>query len=148
MLTQYLFVLVATAPEATTQMSHDQFTSIDPNWILFDTCSTDNVINNKSFVSNIQQCEKGNEMRIITNGGHMDVTKEAELLLFPMKVHFNEKSIANVLSFKNLSEIPGVHITTDTRVERAFFVHIGDKTLKFSSCSDGLYYFDMNSFKN
>ena len=125
-------------------MSPDEFSTINPNWLLLDTCSTDNVINNENLVKNIRPCKRGEEMRMVTNGGHMDFNKEADLLMLPIKVHFNKDSIANVLSFKKLSEVPGVHITTNTRKERAFFVHIGDKTMKFSSCRDGLYYYDMS----
>jgi len=126
-----------------TQTGTDESEAIDPNWILLDTCSTDNVFKNARYVRNIHKCREEDELRIITNGGHVDYNEEAEFTLLPTTVHFNSKSIANVLSFKKVSEIPGVRITTDTSKEKAFYVHSKDgSVMKFLECKDGLYFYN------
>ena len=119
---------------------------INPNWILLDTCSTDNVFCNEQLVSNLRKCNEGDGIEIITNGGFATYDHVADAILLPVSVFFNAESIANVLSFDKISNLPNVHITTDTKVEKAFLVHISSPntvtTLKFSSCDDGLYFFD------
>ena len=84
-------------------------------------------------------------MRILTNGGFLKYKEVADCKLLPLKALFNEDSLVNVLSFKQVSEIPGAKITTDTSKEDAFTVHLKDgKEMKFK-CSEGLYYYDTNS---
>ena len=39
-----------------------------------------------------------------------------------MTVHFNQNSMATILSFKEVVDIPGVRIATDTNQERAMTV--------------------------
>jgi len=47
------------------------------------------------------------------------------------------------LSFKKVSELPGVRITTDTSVKKACFVHTKEgNIIKLFDCKDGLYYHD------
>ena len=76
----------------------------------------------------------------------MNYNQVAGLIILPTTVHFNKDSIANVLSFKKVSELPGVRITTDTGVEKAFFVHTKEgEVIKFLACKDGLYYHDVSA---
>ena len=65
--------------------------------------------------------------------------------MLSLKEHFNKDSLANVLSFKQVSELPGVKITADTSKEDALTVHFKDgKETKFK-CNAGIYYYDTNS---
>ena len=60
-----------------------------------------------------------------------------------MKVHLNQNSIAAILSFKEVDDIPGVIIATDTKQERAMAVSLRNgKTLKFKECKSGLYFME------
>ena len=43
--------------------------------------------------------------------------------------------------------MPGVHITTNTAVERAMIVHFGENVLKFKEYKQGLYYSDLGNYK-
>ena len=70
------------------------------------------------------------------------------LNLFPISVHYNPSSLANVLSFDTVAQLPSVRITLDTLIERGFLVTYKDMTLKFRPCSDGLYYFDTATLKS
>ena len=48
-----------------------------------------------------------------------------------MTVHFNKNSMATILSFKEVADIPGVIITTDKNQERAMTVTL--QSGKFSN---------------
>ena len=116
---------------------------IKNSWVLLDTCSTNSVSNDTSMVTNIVNCDKKNVLTLATNGGHKTFLKQADLKLFPMKVHFNKNSMATILSFKQVADLPGVIITTDTSKERSMIVTLKDGTVfKFKECASGLYYFD------
>ena len=62
--------------------------------------------------------------------------------MFPLDVHFNATSMANILSFQAVASLEGVRITMDTVIEHAINVEYQDKCYKFKECKDGLYYFD------
>ena len=122
---------------------------INPNWILLDTCSTDNVFRNKKFLTNVRMCETGQELNIITNGGSKLYETFGDVTFLPVAAYYNRDSLANVLSFKKVSEIPGVRITVDTAVENAILVHMKNGTThKFHECHDGLYFMDMEKYNS
>ena len=50
--------------------------------------------------------------------------------------------MANILAIKDVSSIPGVHISTDSRKERAIMMEYKNQIIKFQECRDGLYYYD------
>jgi len=83
----------------------------------------------------------------MTNGGEITFTHTAVLNSLPLSVHFDERSLATILSMKDIARIPGARITMDSAKERAVFVKLADRTvLKFEECSSRLYYFDSNNF--
>ena len=95
------------------------------------------------YIQNKRKCKEEDKLRNITNGGYVDYDEEADLLLLPTTVYFNERSIAIVLLFKKISELPGVKINTNASVEKAFFVHTEDvNIINFFECKDGLYFYD------
>ena len=59
-----------------------------------------------------------------------------------MSVHFNQKSMATILSMNDFSNVPGVRIYMDSDVEKAINVSYKGRLVKFKECEDGLYYFD------
>ena len=123
-------------------------TMISKDWILLDTCSTDNVCNNRQLVKNIRKCGPDNSLEIRTNGGSIVYDNIGDLMLLPLKIFFNENSIANILSLKHVADIPGVYITMDTRKEKSMTVHLPNgKEIKFMEYTDGLYYYDTSKSK-
>jgi hypothetical protein len=74
---------------------------ISPSWILLDTCSTASVSNNWSLVGNIRACTDNNTLVLSTNGGPVSFNEMADLKLFEMTVHFNENTMATVLSLSD-----------------------------------------------
>ena len=117
---------------------------IDKNWLLLDSCSTMSCICNKELVENITTCKDTEVTRVYTNGGHVDYTRKANLQILPFEVFFNESSMANILSLKDVAS--KFKITMDTSIDRAMTVHINEHTLlRFQECSDGLYYLDTST---
>lgn len=101
---------------------------ISRDWLLLDTCSTDNVIYNTSMVANIRKCRKYNELRMHTNGGYKDYDMVNELKLLPLRVHVNKRSIANVLSFRKVAGITGCRIKMHTAEENTITVAVNKKS--------------------
>ena len=57
--------------------------------------------------------------------------------------------MAAILSFKEVADIPGVRITTDTEKEIAMTVSLGNRrTLKFKECESGIYFHDTEKETN
>ena len=82
-------------------------------------------------------------MQIVTNGGSLRYHHEADLKLLPLKVHFNETSMATIISLASVLDLQGYYAKMDSREELAIHVYQPNgKCLKFKQCKDGLYYFD------
>ena len=63
-----------------------------------------------------------------------------ELLFLPMTVHMNESSMANILSFTEVSNIAGVHVKIDTSKGKVINFHMQDRwIIYFRACSEGLF---------
>ena len=87
--------------------AQDSFVDIPKNWILLDTCSTCNVSNNIALVKDVRACSEADMLTAYTNGGAQQYDKMADLRLLPITVHYKHDSMATILSFKSVSEIPG-----------------------------------------
>ena len=89
---------------------------IPKSWILLDSCSTCDVSNNPSFVSNIRECTSEERMTAFTNGGKQKYVHLADMKLLPITVHFKKNSMATILSFKTVMNILGAKLTMDSSV--------------------------------
>jgi len=56
--------------------------------------------------------------------------------------------MANILSLKDLASVDGVHITMDTKKERAILVEFQNTFFKFHECDDSLYYLDLSTLSD
>ena len=122
---------------------------IKNTWVLLDMCATNSVSNNTALVTDIDACKQHERLTVSTDGGLISFDKKSTLKLLPMKVHFNKNSMATILSFTEVADIPGVRITTDTKQERAMTVSLGNgRTLKFKECESGLYFYDTEKETN
>ena len=74
-------------------------------------------VRNKNLVENINACKDTEVTRVYTNGGHVDYTRKAKLQILPFEVFFNESSMANILSLKDVAF--KFKITMDTSIDRA-----------------------------
>jgi hypothetical protein len=113
---------------------------IPKSWILLDTCSTSNCCNNIDLIHNLRDCSDDEQLTVHTNGGIKVFSQVGSLNLFPMSVHFDESSLANILSLDSVTKLDGVRITLDTDVDNGFIVDYHDMKFKFQPCNDGLYY--------
>ena len=123
---------------------------IDKNWLLLDTCSTHNVCANVDLIDGLRSCDDEETLHIVTNGGSLSYSVIGNCKLLPVQMHYNQDSIANVLSLKSVASIPGVRVTMDSGVERAIMVELPEKgrVIKFVECTDGLYYHDTKNSSN
>ena len=123
----------------------ERYAQVPPSWILLDSCSTVDVTNNPEHVNNIVPCDPDHRIQIVTNGGSMRYHHEADLKLMPIKVHFNECSMATIISLATILDLEGYYAKMDSREDLAIHVFAPDgKMFKFKQCKDGLYYLDTN----
>ena len=125
--------------------SKERYAELPSSWVLLDTCSTVDVTNNPDHVTDIQRCNSTDEMKIVTNGGSLKFHHEANLKLLPLKVYYNEYSMATIISLASILDLKDHYATMDSREELAILVYKPNgEMLKFKQCKDGLYYLDMN----
>jgi hypothetical protein len=112
---------------------------ISPDWILLDSGSTVSSIKNKTLLSDLRASEE--VMRVFTNGGSQDYSEIGTLKLFPFNVYYNPRSLANILSLAQVSEM--FRVTMDTNEAHTMMVHVSPNLiLRFQQCGSGLYYYD------
>jgi hypothetical protein len=118
---------------------------IPDTWILLDTCSTASVACNKDLVVDLQPCNSEDSLTLYTNGGTQNFNSKGMMTLFPLAVHFNSASMANILSMKDVVSMDGVKVTMDSSKEKALLVEFDKCVYKFQECANGLYFFDTAS---
>ena len=101
--------------------------NIPKGWFLVDTYSTCDLSNNPKLVTNIRVCKPEDSLIAYTNGGAQTYQHIADLLLLPITVCFKKNSMATILSFESVSEIPGARITMDTAVNKSITLTLKDK---------------------
>ena len=117
--------------------------TINKWWILIDTCYTCNVTNNPSLLTSLQHCPPQEQLQVVPNGGGMLFEQKGQMKLFPLEVHYNQKSIATILSFHTLSKLAGLRIVYDNLVNDVIHVILPNGfSLDFNPCDKGLYYLD------
>ena len=62
----------------------------------------------------------------MTDGGKKVFTNVEDLVFLPIQVHFDEKSLATIIAFKDMANLPRVRITMDTAVERAIIFNLAN----------------------
>ena len=104
---------------------------IPPDWILLDTCSTDNVVHDLSLLTNIKDCMSKEEMKIHANGGSLCYKTTGLFKYLPVQCYHNSDSIAKVLLLKSVADIRGYNITMDTNNGPHIYVRSGNSKLLF-----------------
>jgi len=90
--------------------------------ILLDTFTTHSVSNNAGLVTNIRPCAERKTLTIDMKGGPKTFRSKAELKMLPIHLYYDKSSLASILSFKDVANIPSVRVTMDTDVEKAIVV--------------------------
>ena len=102
-------------------------TGIQDRWILLDTCSSTNTSNNINHDTDIVSCYEGDEMVAMTNVGIYRFDQQTKLKLLPMDIHFDQNSLATVISYHSMAALPNIRIMVDTSVEDVINVVMEDK---------------------
>ena len=119
---------------------------IDPHWVILDTCSGSSVFCNKQLVTGVRDCAPHEVLTVLTNGGGKRFTKMGKCSFLPLSVHLNEDSMANIIAFKDMVNIPGARVILDTALGRVINVHLPQRqTLVFRECISGIHYYDAPS---
>ena len=115
---------------------------IKKDMLLLDTCSSISTVFNKELIRNCSVLDVRDHVQLLANGnGNMIYKHEGDLNLLPLKVYYNEESMANVLAMKDIVSIPGVKITMDTSKGREIKVcRSGSDDLVFKECDEGLQF--------
>ena len=92
-----------------------------PGHLLIGECSK-----NAYLAKNVRNCNSEEKFLLLTNSRHLSFNNMGVLLLFPMKVHINESSMVNILSFAEVANIAGVHIKMYMSKGKVINVHIED----------------------
>ena len=115
---------------------------IPREWVLLDTCSTNNVFNNCSLLGKITSCNIKEDLEMKSNGGSMTYCLKSSMTLCPLEVYYSDHSIGNIISFFELIRVLGLVITLDSRENFGFnFTYLG-KIYHFLPFENGLYYYD------
>ena len=116
---------------------------IPVEWLLLDTCSTDSVFSNCSFLGDIVACDDSQALSLNSNGGgKLEYYLRSRMNLFPLDVFYNEYSVGNIISFFDLIQVDGILITLDSREGQGFNVIFEGKLYCFKPYENGLYYYD------
>ena len=94
--------------------------------MLLDTCFICNVSNNLKFVKDLRAYSNEYMFIVYTNSGIQKYNQLVDLRLLPITVYYKQASIATILSFKSVSEIPGARITLDIDVNKNIILFLLD----------------------
>ena len=118
--------------------SQDQ-RGIKNTWLLLDTYLPNSVSNNPIMVKNVDKFNNNDIFMVQKNGGLKYFFYTASLHNFPLKVHYNPYSKATILELRDVTNISGARITTDTSKEKAMFIKLEIKSYKFRKCASIIY---------
>ena len=110
--------------------------------LLLDSCSTTNMISNKSWLRNIHN--DGTSISVRCNAGKVRLTHKGYFGSYPEPVWFHPHGIANIMSLDNVAKY--FRITMDTEADNALLLHMDNGlTMKFIPNGKGLYHHNLNT---
>ena len=120
---------------------------INPNCILFDTCSAIISISNIDLVQDIRACNTGEELKAYTNQVHQDPSYTVTMMVLLFEEFYNKNYLANILPFFTVPLKS--RVTIDTYLYPAINVQLYNVTsIMFNKCSGGLYYYDTTNMEH
>ena len=86
-------------------------------------------------VEDMKNYTRDKDLTLLMNGGSLIFYWKGCLRFLPFIVHMNKNFLAIILSLKFVNNIMGVRVTTDTSIEKAMNVIMGDELFfKFKEC--------------
>lgn len=126
------------------QREKDGKSLIPPTWVLLDTCSSTTTFCNRDLFKDIRDATSDEMVLLFSDAGSQIYDKIGKIKFLPMEAMYNPKGIANVISLKDISSLPGVVVKMDTAVTSSITVSVpelGD--LVFQRSKDGLHFLDV-----
>ena len=116
---------------------------IPQSWILLDTCTSKRVSSNMKMVTDISDCNHGEEINLHANGGVVTFKQKANLNCFLLKVYLKKELMATIISFLEVCDIYGVRLIfySDLGVHFDVIFQNG-KTYRFKRINAKLLYFN------
>ena len=91
-------------------------------WILLDSCSSANLISDKTLLHNVHQAVR--RLVVHCNAGSMTLTQQGYFGSYPEPVWYNPNGLANIMSLSNVSKY--YQLTMDTLSDPAILLHKSD----------------------
>jgi len=95
----------------------------------------------------LKKCKVYEQLTVRTNGGHKCVDQVGIFKMLPIKMNYNQDSLVNIITMKDMASIPSVRITMDISIELEIIVEIKGAIFKCKECNDGLYYYNTDTIK-
>ena len=106
-------------------------------WILLDSCSSANLILDKTLLHNVHQAAR--PLVVHCNAGSMTLTEQGYFGSYPEPVWYNPSGLANIMSLNNVSKY--YQLTMDTMSDAAILLHRSDDSnMRFVPSKKGLYH--------
>ena len=104
--------------------------------ILLDSDSNVTIFNNKNLINEIKPSNYN--MKVDTNGeGRLEATSSCKVPSMSCKAWYNEESMTNIISLADMAD--DHRVTMDTSKDKAMFVHLPDKIIRFGQMENRLY---------
>ena len=96
--------------------------SLPQRWILLDSCSSANLILDRTLLQNIHQAAR--PLVVHCNAGTVTLTEQGYFGSYPEPVWYNPSRLANIMSLNNISKY--YQLTMDTMSNAAILLHTSD----------------------
>ena len=123
-------------------LAHNDYGIIPSTWLFLDTCYTTRIGKNPDMFNNIRECLEEDRINVVTNNGNKALNEIGKYEIFPINVHFNLHSMANIFALKDMANVPGFQITMGSSKECTIKVKYQDKVYRFKELHNRLYYYD------
>ena len=111
--------------------------SLPQRWILLDSCSSANLISDRTLLHNVHQA--AHPLVVHCNAGSVTLTEQGYFGSYPEPVWYNPSGLANIMSLNNISKY--YQLTMDTMADAAILLHRSDgSNLRFVPSGKGLYH--------
>ena len=88
-------------------------------WTILGTCSIDSGTNNLEYVEDVKNCDKNEELTVLTIGGSLLFDLKGRLTILSLNVNPKDNYLATTISLKDANKIPGMRVTMDASIDKA-----------------------------
>ena len=120
--------------------------SLNPSWVLLDTQSSCDIFNNSDLLEDIK-VEKGQGLRLYSNGNGLIESNQQGTVKEYGKVWYHPQSPANIMSFANVRKKFKINISTGPGDKEPIITvtKSNGSPIRFKEISNGLYVYDTSN---